>query len=175
MLKLIGIILLLLVVGVVVYAAMQPDTFRVQRAASIKAPPEKIFPLITHLKGWTAWSPYETKDPGMKREYSGPDSGKGAVYAWEGNKEVGKGRMEILEATPSSKIVLKLDFFVPFEAHNIGEFTLEPQGESTLVTWSIHGPQPFLTKVMCIFFNMDKMIGTDFEAGLAKLKSLAEK
>jgi hypothetical protein len=111
----------------------------------------------------------------MKRTYSGAASGKGAVYAWQGNSKVGEGRMEISDTSPPSKVTIKLDFVKPFETHNIVEFTLEPQTDSTNVTWVMHGPNPYIGKVMQIFFNMDRMVGKDFEAGLANLKTLAEK
>ena len=156
-------------------AATKPDTFAVQRAAIVKAPPEKIFPLINDFHRWGTWSPYEHKDPAMKRTYSGPASGSGAVYAWEGDKNVGSGRMEIIDASAPSKIVIKLDFFTPFEAHNTAEFTMLPQGDATTVSWRMHGPAPFMARIMHVFINIDKMVGTDFEAGLANLKRLAEK
>ena len=111
----------------------------------------------------------------MKKTYDGPASGEGATDAWEGNHEVGAGRMEITETSPPSKIVVRLDFVKPFEAHNIVEFTLEPKGDATDVTWVMHGPMPYISKLMTLFFSMDKMIGKDFEAGLASLKALAEK
>ena len=142
---------------------------------SIKAPSEKIFPLINDLKAWTGWSPYEKKDPAMKRSFGPITAGKGATYEWAGDKNVGQGHMEILEASPSKKVLIKLDFIKPFEAHNIAEFTLEPKGDTTLVTWAIYGPSAYITKVMGLFFNMDTMIGKDFEAGLADLKTTAEK
>jgi len=166
-------VLLIAVVAVVILATTKPDSFRVQRSTAIKAAPEKIFALINDFKAWPQWSPYETKDPNMQRQLSGADAGQGAVYAWSGNKNVGEGRMEILESTPTA-IVIKLDFLKPFEAHNTATFTLVPQVDSTEVTWTMDGPSPFITKVMSVFFNMDKMIGTDFEAGLANLKRLAE-
>ena len=111
----------------------------------------------------------------MKRTYSGADSGKGAVYAWDGNKNVGSGRMEILDASSPSKIVIKLDFLKPFEAHNTAEFTMLPQGDATNLTWVMHGPAVFMSKVMQVFMNMDRMIGKDFEIGLSNLKKLTEK
>jgi uncharacterized protein YndB with AHSA1/START domain len=160
--------------GFLIYAATRPDTFRVERTATIKAPPERIFPLINDFQRWGAWSPFEKKDPAMKRTLSGAPSGSGAVYEWDGNKEIGQGRMEIVESVPPSRVTLKLDFTRPFKAHNIVDFTLEPRGDSTQVTWAIHGPSPFISKVMGIVFNMDKMIGKDFEAGLAALKSVSE-
>jgi uncharacterized protein YndB with AHSA1/START domain len=172
--KIVIIIIVVLVAVILVLASTKPDAFRVQRATSIKAPPEKIFALVNDLRSWRAWSPYEKKDAAMKRTLSGATDGTGAVYEWEGNKNVGKGRMEITDASPSSKVTLKLDFVKPFEAHNIVEFTLEPNGDSTHVTWAIHGPSPYISKVMSIFINMDSMIGKDFEAGLANLKTVAE-
>jgi carbon monoxide dehydrogenase subunit G len=175
MLKKIAIIFVVLVVALLAYAATRPDTFRVERALSIQAPPEKIFALINNLHGWGVWSPYEKKDPAMKRSLSGAPNGKGAVYAWEGNKEVGKGRMEITESSPPSRVTMKLDFVEPFEAHNFVDFTLDPQGDATNVTWAIHGTSPFLSKVIGIFCDMDRMIGKDFESGLANLKAVAEK
>jgi len=111
----------------------------------------------------------------MKRSYSGAADGKGAVYGWEGNKNVGSGRMEILDTSKSSKIVIKLDFFTPFEGHNTAEFTMLPQGDATNLTWLMHGPAPFMSKVMQVFINLDNMIGKDFEIGLANLKRLTEK
>jgi len=178
MLKLLGWIAAVIVVavaGVLIYAATQPDSFRVQRSASIKAPPDKVFAMINDLKAWAGWSPYEKKDPAMKRTFGAITAGKGATYAWQGDSNVGEGRMEIVEAAPPNKVVIKLDFLKPFEAHNTAEFTLEPKGEGTLVTWAIYGPSAYVTKVMGLFFNIDTMIGRDFEAGLADLKTAAEK
>ena len=175
MIKTMAIAVVLLVGAVLVFAATRPDVFRVQRATSIKAPPEKIFPLINEFGRWVAWSPYEKKDPGMKRSFSGPAGGKGAVYAWEGNGEVGQGRMEIADAAAPSRVTLKLDFVKPFEAHNVVDFTLEPRGDATDVTWSMHGPMPYISKLITLFVDMDRMVGGDFEAGLANLKAIAEK
>jgi uncharacterized protein YndB with AHSA1/START domain len=170
----IAILLALAVAAVLILASRKPDTFSVSRAAAIKAPPEKIFPLISDFQQWKAWSPYEDRDPNLQRSYSGAASGKGAVYEWNGNKNVGSGRMEILEAPAPSKVAIKLDFLKPFEAHNIAEFTLLPQGDTTNVTWLMHGPAPLLSKVMQVFMNMDNMIGKDFAAGLANLKRITE-
>jgi hypothetical protein len=161
------------VAGLLAYAATQPDSFRVQRTATIKAAPEKISPLITDFRNWGAWSPYETKDPGMKRILSGAESGKGAVYAWEGNGNVGMGRMEIADASPS-KVTIKLDFEKPFKANNIAEFTMQRHGDATNVTWAMYGSVPYLAKIVHIFFNVDSMVGKDFEDGLAKMKAVAE-
>jgi Polyketide cyclase / dehydrase and lipid transport len=178
----IAVVIVVLVVVALAYAATKPDTFRVQRSTSINAPPEKILPLVKDLRSHGTWSPWEKKDPAMKRTYSGAASGKGAVYEWDGNKNIGKGRMEITDASPS-KVVFKMDFLKPFEAHNMAEITMTPQGESanagtnvsTNVTWAIYGPNLFLGKVMGLVCNMDKMIGREFETGLANLKTLSEK
>src|SRR5260370_19893185 len=143
--------------GVLVFAATRPDSFRVQRAASVKAPPEKIFALLNDFQRWEAWSPWEKKDPAMKRTFSAVTSGKGAVYAWEGNRDVGQGRMEIAESVPPSKVAIKLDFVKPFETHNIVEFTLEPQGDSTNVTWVMQGAMLYISKLITVFVSMDSM------------------
>ena len=170
----IAVVLAIAIAVVLILAATKPDTFRVQRAITVRAPAEKIFPLIDDFHQWRSWSPYEDRDPALKRSYEGPASGKGAVYGWEGNKNVGSGRMEILEASAPSKIVIKLDFFAPFEGHNTAEFTMLPQGDATNVTWLMHGPAPFMNKMMQVFMNLDHMIGKDFEVGLANLKRITE-
>jgi uncharacterized protein YndB with AHSA1/START domain len=178
MFEIVAIIVAVLAIAIAIIfilAATKPGTFSVQRATMVKAPPERIFPLINDFHQWGTWSPYENKDPAMKRTYSGADSGKGAVYAWDGNKNVGSGRMEILAASVPSKIVIKLDFFTPFEGHNTAEFTMRPQGDATNLTWAMHGPAPFMSKVMQVLINMDNMIGKDFAIGLANLKRLTEK
>lgn len=171
----IAVMLAIVIAVVLILAAAKPDTFSVQRGATMKARPEKVFSLINDFHQWGKWSPWENRDPAMIRSFSGAESGRGAVYAWEGNKNVGSGRMEILDASTPSKIMIKLDFLKPFEAHNTAEFTMLPQGDATSVNWVMHGPAPFLSKMMQVFMNMDKMIGKDFEAGLANLKGLAEK
>ncbi len=175
MLKILLAIIVVAVIGVLGLASSKPDTFTVTRSASIKAPPEKIFALINDFHHWDAWSPWEKRDLAMKKTLSGADSGVGAVYEWEGNSEVGAGRMEIVNATPSSHIAIKLDFLKPIEGHNVAEFTLTPQGDTTNVTWDMTGPTPFISKVMQVFVSMDKMVGADFETGLSNLKALAEK
>jgi hypothetical protein len=169
----IAVVIAVAVVAVLVYAATKPDKFGVQRAANIGAPPEKIFPLIDDLHAHTSWSPFE-KDPNMKRTHSGAARGKGAVYEWEGNRQVGAGRLAIIDSTPS-KVTMALDMLKPFEAHNVVEFTLEPKGGSTNVTWAMRGRQPYMAKLMSTFINCDKMVGSQFEEGLVKLKVLAEK
>ena len=171
----IAVIVLVAVGAVLAYAATRPDTFSVQRSLDIKAPPDKVFALITDLRGWTAWSPYEKRDPEMKRSYAGASSGKGSAYAWDGNRNVGAGRMEITDVAAPTKAVIALDFLRPFKAQNTAEFTLKPQGDTTNVTWEMHGPNLYVGKVMGTFINMDRMIGKDFEDGLANLKALAER
>ena len=171
----IAVVIAVAIAIVLILAATKPASFSVQRAIDIRAPAERIFPLINDFHQWVAWSPYEHKDPALKRTYSGTESGKGAVYGWEGNNNVGSGRMEILESAAPSKIVIQLDFFKPFEGHNTAEFTMLPQGDGTHVTWLMHGPAPFMNKLMLVFMNLDKMIGKDFEAGLVNLKNATEK
>ena len=174
-LTIVGAVVLASIAAILVYAATKPDSFRVERSTAMNAPPEKIFPYIDGLKRWTAWSPYEGRDPGMKRAYSGSESGKGAVDEWDGNDNVGKGRMEIVDSTPPHRVVIKLDFLKPFEGHNMAELTVEPKGGQTIVTWAMYGPSPFMTKLIGTFMDMDDMIGRDFAAGLAKLKTVVEK
>lgn len=171
----IAIVLAIAIAVVLILAATKPDTFRIERSATINAPAEKIFVVLSDFRQWRGWSPWENKDPDLKRSYSGAERGKGAIYGWEGNKNVGTGRMEILEANAPSKLVVKLDFLKPFEAHNTAEFTMLPQGNATDIRWAMHGPSPFMSKVMQVFMNFDKMVGNDFEAGLANLKQLTEK
>ena len=175
MLKTIAYSFIALVAALLLYAATKPDTFHVERSTIIKASPEKIFAVLSDFRQSESWSPYEKKDPAMKRTISGPPSGKGAVYEFDGNKEVGTGRLEITDAASPSKVVIALDMLKPFEGHNTIEYTLDPKGEFTRVTWSMHGRQPYIGKVMSIFMDCDKMIGKDFEAGLANLKALTER
>lgn len=160
--------------GILGYAATQPDSFRIERAAAIEAPPEKVYAILSDLRRGVEWSPFEKTDPDMKRSFSGAERGEGAVYEWDGNGDAGAGRIEIVEAAEPSKLVLSLDMTRPMEARNTVQYTLIPDGGATNVTWSMHGPTPFVSKVMCLFFNMDAMVGGMFEQGLASLKTLAE-
>ena len=171
----IAVLLALAIAVVLILAWRKPDTLRVHRSACIRAAPETIFPLIADFHQWRAWSPYEDRDPNLQRSYGGANSGKGAIYEWNGNRQVGSGRMEILDTAVPSKIVIKLDFFKPFEGHNTAEFTMLPQGDGTHVTWVMYGPANFMSKLIQVFLNLDNMIGKDFEAGLANLKTLTEK
>jgi len=171
----VAIALAVLIAIVLGLAVMRPDTFRVQRSIDINAPADKIFPLINDYRNWGSWSPYEHVDPDMQRTFSGAPSGKGSIYEWRGNKNIGHGRMEILDTATPSKIVIKLDFFSPFEAHNMAEFTMQPKGGATNVTWAMHGPVPFMAKIIHMFMNMDRMVGGQFQQGLVSMKAVAEK
>ena len=175
MLKTLAIVILLAILGILAFALTRPDTFSVQRTTTIRAPADKVFALINDFHRWGEWSPWEKLDPEMKRTFSGAPAGVGTVYEWTGNSKVGAGRMEILKTAPASKLDIKLDFIKPFEGHNIAEFTLTPKGDETEVLWVMHGPAPFVSKLMGVFVSMDSMIGKDFEAGLANMKAAAEK
>jgi len=174
MIESIVITVVVLLAALLIYAATRPDTFRVERSTTIKASAEKIFPLINDFREWEPWSPWEKVDPAVKRSHSGAASGQGAIYEWNGNKDIGQGRMEIIESSPTSKVIIKIDFISPFEAHNTIEFTLVTQGDSTIVTQAMYGPCPYISKLMGIFFSMDKMVGQKYEEGLANLKALSE-
>jgi uncharacterized protein YndB with AHSA1/START domain len=173
-LKTILYILILAVIALLIYAATRPKNFRLERSTVIKAPPDKVFGLIQDFKQWTGWSPWENIDADLKRTYSGTPSGVGTIYEWLG-KKTGQGRMEITEAKPGQRVSLKLDFIKPFKAHNITDFDLTPQDGGTKVSWAMHGPLNLIQRVMHIFFNMEKMVGPDFEKGLANMKAVAEK
>ncbi len=175
MLKILGLIVVVLIAAGLIYAATKPDTFRIQRSATIAAAADKIFPFINDFHQWPSWSPWERMDPAMKKTHSGSLRGTGAVYEWDGNSQVGQGRMEIVESLPPAKVGIALDFFKPFEAHNRAEFTLEGRGGATNVTWTMYGPQPYVAKVMSLFFSMERMVGPQFDSGLTNLKALAEK
>lgn len=174
MLITITIIFFLFIAALLILAATKPDSFRIERTISIKAIPEKIAPLINDFHHMQTWSAWEKVDPAMKRTYSGAASGIGAKYAWEGNKDIGSGSMEIMMSSPT-KVAMRLDFTAPFVAHNMVEFTLTPNGESTIVTHAMFGPSPYFSKLISLVFNMDKMVGSKFEDGLAQLKVFAEK
>jgi uncharacterized protein YndB with AHSA1/START domain len=156
------------------FAATRPDTFHVERSIRVQGSPEQVFALLENFQQWKKWSPWEAKDPAMKRELSGTPSGVGAVYAWSGNSDVGTGRMEISEAQSPTKLVIQLEFSMPFEAHNVATFTLVPRESGTDVTWEMRGPSPYLSKVIQTIFPIDRMVGPDFERGLAQLKQVVE-
>ena len=168
--------MVLLLIAILLFAvARRPARFRVQRSIHIDAPREKLFALVSDFRNFDAWSPWAALDPAMRKSFSGSDSGQGAVYEWQGNGKVGQGRMEIVDAVAPARVVIKLDFLKPFEAHNTAEYLLAASGEGTEFTWAMHGSNGFLAKLMGLFFNMDRMVGGQFEQGLASLKALAEK
>lgn len=175
MLKKIAIGLVIIIGLILALAATKPDSFSMQRSITIKAPPEKIMALIVDFHHWPAWSPWEKLDPGMQRTFSGASNGKGAVYAWTGNSDVGQGRMEITDYVAPTSTTIKLEFIEPVAMTNMTQFALTPQGDHTNVTWTMNGPMPFITKVMSVFTSMDAMVGRDFEKGLSQLKAAAEK
>lgn len=174
MLKKILLGIVILIAGILALALTKPDRFEIQRSIRIGATSDSIFPYLNDFHQWGRWSPWEKLDPAMTRTFSGPASGVGAQYGWTGNKDVGTGKMEILESVPTSRLLLALDFLAPFEAHNTTEFVLAPVGDSTDVTWTMRGPNLFIGKVMSVFVSMDKLVGPDFEQGLANLKAAAE-
>ncbi len=165
---------LLLVIALVVVVAMQPADFRITRKLAMAASPAAIFPHVNEFAKWRAWSPWEKLDPDLQRTYEGPAAGEGARYAWVGNPQVGEGRMTITESRPSDLVRIRLDFIKPFQATNNGEFTFEPSGSGTVVTWSMTGCNHFMAKAFSLLMNMDKLIGKDFEKGLADLKAIVE-
>jgi hypothetical protein len=174
MLKTILVILVVAVIAILILVAIKPATYHVERSTTIAAAPDKISPLIADFHNWNEWSPWAKLDPNMHVRYSGPSAGQGAIYEWEGNNKVGKGRMEILAADPTLTSI-KLDFLSPFASHNRTNFVLQPQGSTTRVTWTMDGPNTFASKLMSLFVSMDKMIGKDFDTGLGQLKSAAER
>ncbi|CAE6832799.1 hypothetical protein R69619_06644 [Paraburkholderia nemoris] len=173
MLKVILITVVAAVGLLLVYAATRPDNFRIERSVRIEAPPERVYGLIDDLHQFNRWNPFLRKDPAAQGTYSGTPSGKGARYAWQGEK-VGVGQMEIVDTAAPANVTMNLDFIKPFEAHNMADFTLKPEAGATQVTWAMYGPAPFLSKLMQVFVSMDRMVGKDFEDGLSNLKTLAE-
>ena len=161
--------------GLFFYAASQPDNFTVSRTLNINAAPEKIFPFLNDFKMWGRWSPYEKMDPAMQRIIAGASSGVGATYAWAGNGKVGAGDMLITTSTPSTLVALDLNMQKPLRASNKVTFNLVPKGAGTDITWAMQGKSPFIAKLMGVVMNMDRMVGKQFEEGLANLKRVVEK
>lgn len=174
MMSTIVIVLVLAIAAVLGFAATRPGQFSVRRETDIMAPPERIFSLISDFHEWPKWSPWEKMDPEMTRAHSGATSGTGAVYSWSGNKKVGQGRMEITDMAVPSKVDIDLEFMAPWKARNKTEFLLTPKDGGTAVQWVMTGTSPFMFKLMGLFVNMDRMVGKDFEAGLANMKAVAE-
>jgi hypothetical protein len=174
MLKKILLVLVVVILVFVVVVLFQPADYKVTRTATIAAAPDLVFPQVNELKKWEAWSPWAKRDPNMKQTYEGPASGVGAKTAWVGNSEVGEGSMTITESRPNEQILINLVFLKPFEGSSLTEFTFKPEGTGTVVTWTMSGKKNFLSKAVCMFMDMDKMAGGDFEKGLASMKSLVE-
>ena len=170
-----AVVLVLALAVLLAYAATRPDTFRFERSVTISAAPEKIRPLINDIRQFNTWNPFNKKDPAMKAAYRGPQAGPGAAYDFDGNGNVGKGTIQIIEPSGPDTVSMKLDMLSPMEGHNLIDFKLQPHGSGTQVTWAMHGPTPYVAKVLHVVVNMDKMLGRDFEAGLADLKALAER
>ena len=175
MLGIIALVAVVAVAVILIIAARKPNNFSIVRRATMTAPPDRIFPYINDLSRNIEWSPLENKDPNMKRTFTGPACGVGALYEFSGNNQVGAGRIAILESAPSSKVKMTLDMTKPMKANNVITYTLAPKGAETEVSWAMEGSRPFFIKVMCIFFDMDGMVGKEFEKGLATLKTLVEK
>ena len=174
MLKTLGLVVAAAIAVLLAYAAFKPDSFRLSRSATIAAPPDKVVALIDDLRQFNRCNPFATIDPQIVITTDAVTVGVGGAYAWQGQKS-GAGRMQITESVPAQRVTAKLDFTKPFEAHNVVDFILQPQGTGTTVTWAMHGPMPYLNRLMTIFFDIDKTVGKDFEAGLANLKALAER
>lgn len=168
------IVILVAAVAVLTFTATRPNTLRVSRFTVINASPETVFALINDFHSWSKWAPQDREDPTLARSYSGAASGVGAISTWEGAGSAGRGRMAITESHPNTSIVVTVDFVKPFKAHNLNRFTLEPTGNSTKISWTMEGTNVFVSKVMSVFVNMDKMMGKHFEMGLDDLKRIAE-
>lgn len=175
MLKLVLVVVFLLLAALMFYAATRPSNFRIQRSIRVAASRDKVFAYVSDLHNFDAWSPWAPLDPAMRKTHSGAASGVGASYEWQGNNKVGHGRMEIVEAVAPERVLIKLDFLKPFEAHNLAEYLLVERDGETEFTWAMYGPNNFFSKVMGLFFSMDRMVGAQFEQGLAALKSVAER
>ncbi len=163
-----------IIIVFVVIVAARPAEFQITRSATMAAPAATVFAQVNDFHLWQAWSPWAKHDPQMKQTYDGPASGAGAKYAWVGNKKVGEGRMTITESKPGERIVIKLEFLKPFAATNVTEFAFKAEGNQTVVTWTMLGKNNFMAKAFCMFMNMDKMVGGDFEKGLAAMKAVVE-
>ncbi len=174
MIKTLGLVALLLLVGVLVAATFRPDSFRVERSLRIQAPPATVYGLIQDLHQFNRWNPWLRKEPSAQGQYGGPAAGVGSRYGWQG-KELGQGSMEITTLQPDQQVRMRLDFIKPFEAHHQAIFQITPQADgSSELRWAMEGPSPYVSKLMGLFFNMDRMIGGDFEQGLKNLQELAE-
>jgi len=168
------VVLLLAVAVFASVVATRPNEFKVTRSATMAAPPEKVFEQVDDFHKWDAWSPWIELDPNAKIAFDGPSSGKGATFSWDGNDQMGAGSMTILESRPPELLHMELAFTRPMQDTALVEFTCQPAAEGTVVTWTMSGEQNFMEKAICMFMNMDKMVGGDFEKGLAKMKKIVE-
>ena len=166
--------LAVIVLGFVGVVAMRPSEYRVARTATIAAPAPAVFAQVNDFHKWDAWNPWAKLDPAMKQAYEGATAGIGAIYTWAGNSEVGEGRMTLTESRPSDLVRIRLEFLKPFATTSTAEFSFKPEGDHTAVTWSMTGKVNFMAKVVHLFMDMDRMIGGNFEKGLAQLKSVVE-
>src|SRR5262249_2693440 len=169
---LLGLATAVIVLAVVV--GLQPSEFRIARSATISAPPAAVFARVNDFHNWDDWSPWAKLDPACKVTFDGAQAGTGAVFAWSGNNEVGEGRMTITESRPNELVRIKLDFIKPFESTATSEFAFKPEGEQTVVTWTMYGENNYLAKAFCLFMNMDRMLGAEFDKGLARMKAVTE-
>lgn len=163
-----------LVIVLLIVIATRPGIYQVTRTGKVSAPPAAAFEEVNDFHRWSAWSPWEKIDPNLQRTFEGPSSGKGAIYRWQGNKQVGAGNMTITESRPGELVRIRLEFIKPFAALCDTQFAFKPEGNDTAVVWTMNGTNNFMAKAMCLFMNMDKMIGKDFEKGLAQLKAVVE-
>lgn len=174
MLKKFLLVLVVLVVGFAGVVAMQPADYKIERSTTINAPPSVVFAQVNDFHNWEAWSPWAKLDPNAKNSFEGPSSGVGAIFKWSGNDKVGEGKMTLTESKPNELIRIRLDFLKPFEDTSNVEFTFKPQGDQTVVTWAMTGHKNFVGKAFCLFMNMDKTLGGEFDKGLASMKTAAE-
>jgi hypothetical protein len=170
----IGVAVLVLIVAVIAYIATRPTDSRIQRSAQINAPAEVVFSIINDLRRWGEWSPYDKRDPNMKKTFEGPSAGPGAIYIWNGNSQVGEGRLTIVESKPGELVSMRLEFSRPFKCNNEVNFRIVPSDGGTRVSWIMDGKNNFMGKFMSLIMDMDKMVGTDFEHGLANLNTVAQ-
>lgn len=166
--------LAVIVAGIAIVVAMQPTDFRISRSATIPAPASTLFEEVNDFHKWEAWSPWARLDPTAKNTFEGAPSGVGAIFKWVGNNQVGQGSMTLMESRPDNLIRIKLEFLKPFQATNTAEFTFEPSGDQTVVTWSMSGKNNFAAKAVVLFMHCDRMVGAQFEKGLENLKAVVQ-
>ena len=173
-LKKVALVFAALLVIFLIVVALQPADYKITRSATISAPPSAVFAQVNDFHKWEAWSPWAKLDPSVKNTFEGSPAGKGAIFKWVGNDKVGEGQMTVTDSKPDEQILIDLHFIKPFESSCLTEFTFKPDGDKTNVTWTMSGHNGFISKAFCLFMNMDKMVGGDFEKGLASMKTVAE-